>query len=209
MARKETRERILDVAEKYFADEGYHGASLRAITTRAQANLAAVNYHFGSKEGLAREVIGRRLIPLNERRIERLKAVKEKAALTGVAPKTEDVLLAFIKPTIEFRDSYPGAPAFITIIHRAIAESDNIIHNTFMELIEPVIQLFIEVMGEALPHIPQNILHRRVFLTIGVMAHTMMGIGCPKGDQKEAASRESPDLDVIMPYVKAGMEAPF
>ena len=206
MTQKETRERILDVAEQCFAVDGYRGASLRTITTKAKANLAAVNYYFGSKEGLAREVIGRRLIPLNEQRIARLQEVKAQAAASGALPDTEDVLLAFIEPTILFRDSYPGAPAFITIIHRAIAEPDNVIRSTFMELITPVAGLFIELMSQALPHLPADIVRRRVFMSIGVMAHSMMRIGCTDEAKRGDAASE---LEVIMSYVKAGMEAPL
>ena len=57
-----TRERILDAAERLFAERGYDGASLRAITGQARVNLAAVNYHFRSKRALMRAVFARRRI---------------------------------------------------------------------------------------------------------------------------------------------------
>jgi len=57
----ETREKILDAAEALFAEHGFEGASMRMITARAGVNLAAVNYHFGSKENLLREIFRRRL----------------------------------------------------------------------------------------------------------------------------------------------------
>ena len=67
-----TRESLLDAAESLFSDRGIQAASLRAITEQAGANLAAVHYHFGSKQGLVRAVFSRRLAPLNEERLRRL-----------------------------------------------------------------------------------------------------------------------------------------
>jgi AcrR family transcriptional regulator len=63
----DTRERILDVAERLFMDNGYEATSMRTITSAAEVNLAAVNYHFGSKEALLCEVFRRRLTWLNQR----------------------------------------------------------------------------------------------------------------------------------------------
>ena len=61
----ETRTRLLDSAEQLFAERGIDATSLRAITTAAGANLASVNYHFGSKDELFREVVSRRIGPVN------------------------------------------------------------------------------------------------------------------------------------------------
>jgi AcrR family transcriptional regulator len=67
-----TRDRILGAAEELFAQRGFEGASLRQLTTAAGVNLAAVNYHFGSKEKLVEEVFRRRLDALNGRGPRRL-----------------------------------------------------------------------------------------------------------------------------------------
>ena len=69
----------LDAAQHLFAREGYQSTSLRAITKKAGANIAAINYHFGSKEELLKFVIERHLSPLNQMRKERLEKAKEKA----------------------------------------------------------------------------------------------------------------------------------
>ena len=63
-----TKAKILDTAEKLFGDKGFDATSLRDITTEAQVNLAAVNYHFHSKESLIDAVIARRMAPLTRRR---------------------------------------------------------------------------------------------------------------------------------------------
>ena len=97
---KDTKEIILDQAEELFAAKGYKGTSLRMITTAAEVNLAAVNYHFGSKKGLVAAVIDRRIVPLNELRCRRLTEVVTKAESAGTRPKLPEVLLAFIEPTL-------------------------------------------------------------------------------------------------------------
>ena len=76
----ETKERILDAAETLFMEHGYEATSLRALTTAADVNLAAVNYHFGTKEELFQAVLTRRLDPMNQRRLELLTRFEAESA---------------------------------------------------------------------------------------------------------------------------------
>jgi AcrR family transcriptional regulator len=71
-----TKTRVLDSAERLFADRGYSATSVRDITTAASVNLAAVQYHFGSKAALLRAVVIRRSIGINRERIEMLARVE-------------------------------------------------------------------------------------------------------------------------------------
>jgi AcrR family transcriptional regulator len=64
VATPDTRSQILDAAEHLFAEHGYRGTSIRAITTLAGANLAAVGYHFGSKAELMAAVVRRVVEPI-------------------------------------------------------------------------------------------------------------------------------------------------
>src|SRR6187455_1391815 len=75
-----TKDRILDAAEALFMEHGFEATSLRAITAAATVNLAAVNYHFGSKEELFQAVLTRRLDPMNQRRLELLTRFESEAA---------------------------------------------------------------------------------------------------------------------------------
>jgi len=95
-----TRDALLDAAERLFVEQGLEAASLRAITQLAGVNLAAVNYHFGSKEGLVRAVFSRRLAPLQA---ERLRLLDEEEARDGGT--LEGVLRAFIAPAMRLRAS--------------------------------------------------------------------------------------------------------
>src|SRR4051795_12847023 len=75
-----TKEKILDTAEALFMEHGFEATSLRAITTAAAVNLAAVNYHFGSKEELFQMVLTRRLDPMNQERLALLTAYEQRVA---------------------------------------------------------------------------------------------------------------------------------
>ncbi len=114
-----TKERILDSAEALFARHGFAGASLRQVTAAASVNLAAVNYHFGSKENLINEVFRRRLDSLNEQRLQALEAVqsaKDSPWKTSSPPLSVPHWPLF--PTIV------PVPVFIRVLARAYAEHD-------------------------------------------------------------------------------------
>src|SRR5271166_6534149 len=89
--RPDTKTRILDAAEKLFGEKGFDATSLRDITTEADVNLAAVNYHFQSKESLIEAVILRGAGPVNDRRLAMLEA-------TGPKASVEQIVEAFVGP---------------------------------------------------------------------------------------------------------------
>ena len=115
-----TKERILGAAETLFARHGFAGASLRQVTAAANVNLAAVNYHFGSKDNLIEEVFRRRLDELNARRLDAL----ERRAGRPTRRTLEDVLGAFIRPALELSLDTAGGHAFMRVLARAYAEHD-------------------------------------------------------------------------------------
>ncbi len=206
----DTKQRILDAAEILFAREGYHGTSLRSITGEAGANLASVNYHFGSKESLIEAVFSRRLEPLNVIRRERLEQVRKEASEKGERPAASDALRAFIEPTLSFRDSGPGAEAFVRLVGRALAESDDTIRKAFMRQMEPLFHLLYDLLAEALPELPRSALFWRLHFTLGALSHTMCMAGrmqiLPPG---VAPVVETPALTaLLLNFLTAGMEAP-
>src|SRR5512142_1768362 len=87
---KATRELILDAAERLFMEHGFDGTSMRVVTGEAGVNLAAANYHFGSKEVLMQEVLRRRLDVINQ---ERLRQLDEAEAKAGGKPLKPSVIV--------------------------------------------------------------------------------------------------------------------
>jgi len=94
----EAKLRILDTAERLFSLNGFHSTSIKQLASEAKVNQAAVNYYFGSKAALIEKVIDRRLRPINQKRMERLEAIRQAAVREGCRPIAEDVLRAFIEP---------------------------------------------------------------------------------------------------------------
>lgn len=102
-----TKDRILSAAEELFAQHGFAGTSLRQLTTQADVNIAAVNYHFGSKENLVNEVFRRRMDEMTAARLQQLEAAKrsQPGELTAV-------LAAFVEPALAMaQDRQSGAPS--------------------------------------------------------------------------------------------------
>src|SRR3954469_883038 len=119
---KTTRTRILDVAEELFSEQGFDRVSIRDITRKARVNLAAINYHFGSKEELIAAIFEREVVPVNEARLAALDAVERSAKKS---PKLEEILEAFIRPTIECSTGKPkGGKAFSKLFGRCLSEPD-------------------------------------------------------------------------------------
>jgi AcrR family transcriptional regulator len=210
MSRIDTKERILDAAERLFAAEGFHNTSLRGLTAAAGVNLAAVNYHFGSKEALLEAVFERRLVPLNRVRRERLEAVREAAWRDKVPPKAADVLRSFIEPTLHFCESEPGAESFLPLVGRALADPDDTIRKIFMRRMEPLFLLLYETLCEALPRLSRTLIFWRLQFTLGAMGHTM----CMNGRFKILPPGVEPPSDAasltrfLLDYISAGLEAP-
>src|SRR5437762_13635541 len=90
----DTKTRILDAGEHLFMEHGFEATSLRQLTSAAGVNLAAVNYHFGSKEELFQAVLTRRLDPMNQERIQLLDRLEREAA--GKAMSCEKILFAML-----------------------------------------------------------------------------------------------------------------
>jgi len=164
-----TKDRILDAAERLLAKNGFDATSLRAITAEADVNLAAVNYHFQSKDALIRAVIARRLGPINEKRLAMLDAI-EQAAGDGPLP-IGAVIEAFIGPVIEIRTK---AKSFGPIMGRVFNENAEFAKRFFYDHLEAVAQRFTVAFQRAVPGLPREEVLWRAFFLIGAMAHTLV-----------------------------------
>ncbi|MGP0075412.1 MAG: TetR/AcrR family transcriptional regulator [Bryobacteraceae bacterium] len=164
-----TKDRILDTAERLFARDGFEATSLRAITAEAQVNLAAVNYHFQSKDALVQAVIGRRMGPINAQRLALLDAYEAEA---GDAPVPLDQIMdAFLRPIVELVGSH--AHQFVPLIGRLYTEPGDFAARIYEQQFEHMRQRFFPVLGRALPDLPRGELTWRVHFAVGAMAHTM------------------------------------
>jgi AcrR family transcriptional regulator len=173
MAQCDTKQKIIDAAECLFARDGYYTTSLRSITAEADVNLAAVNYHFGSKEALLEATIMRRLTPLNEVRAAQLEALLDESANRNVSPCCREVLRTFVEPTLRLRQKGSDAENFIALIGRTLAEPRGVAMNIFMRHMAPLMQRISRALVLSLPGLSQQEIYWRLHFTIGSLSHIM------------------------------------
>jgi AcrR family transcriptional regulator len=169
----DTKTALLDAAQRLFASDGIAESSLRAITAEAGANLASVNYHFGSKEGLVRAVFARRLGPLNRRRIELLEGCL--AAGGGVAD-LRCLLTAFVEPAMAMMKSrHAGDREFVRLLSRTLFEPTGELTATVVEEFREVGERFTREIAQSLPAADQEEIVWRFHFMVGALAHTVAG----------------------------------
>lgn len=143
----QTRERILDSAERLFADRGFT-ASIRDITADAGANIAAVNYYFRSKDELYREAMLRRM---RTHREERLAVIREVMSRPAGSVRIEDLLRALattvVAPTSESED----ARVMVRLMHREITEPHLPPNMGFDEIMAPVESALVSALTQLEP----------------------------------------------------------
>jgi AcrR family transcriptional regulator len=207
----ETRTRILDAAEELFMQHGFEGTSMRTLTAKASVNLAAVNYHFGSKDSLIEAVFRRRLDPMNAARIaelDRLEAVAPAATLSA-----EAIIRAFLRASLAMiEDAKSGGRNFIRLLGRAYTEPSKPIRALIGQLYAPAMARYKSAFERALPELPKDELIWRMHFMFGTLAYTLAATdtvqliaGCKPEDRYDAALLE----DRLTAFLNAGLVAPL
>lgn len=157
----DTREKILDAAEHLFVEHGFAATSMRAIAQTAEVNLAATNYHFGSKKGLLAAVFQRRVRPINERRLLLLKGLEDSDRLLTL----RSILEAFFAPLNEnaYADKVPA------LIGRILAEPQSITKPIMDETFSETAATFQRALKTVLPEVSDEDLRWRFHFMVGSM----------------------------------------
>jgi len=167
-----TKDKIRLAAQELFSEQGYPATSMREITARADVNLAAINYHFGSKENLLHEIVRHCLQPLNEERLQRLDKLEEEARAANQTPELREVIRAFLEPAVRLfsSTSQEALPCMMARLHHELAPGlEALIH----QLISPVVARFVAAVQSTLPqHQPKEIILRGHFM-MGSLLHLM------------------------------------
>ncbi len=193
----DTKTRILDAAEKLFGKSGFDATSLRDITAEADVNLAAVNYHFQSKESLIDSVIARRIEPVNQKRLAMLESARPD-------PNIEQILMAFLTPVLD-----QDITEVFALMARVMASPDVFITRLFYPHFAAIVERFVEAICKALPELSRAEILWRLHFTAGAMAHVMarshlmpelMGVPAPPNRQTVLAR--------LVTFAAAGFRAP-
>jgi len=199
-----TKQRILSAAEELFARHGFAGASLRQVTSAANVNLAAVNYHFGSKDNLINEVFRRRLDELTERRLEALQQARD----SGTA-SLETLLEAFVTPALNLATDRLGGSAFMRVLARAYAEHDQTLRKFLSDNYGHVLKAFAKAIHELMPELQKEPLYWRLDFISGALTYAMSDFGAikrPPGRTDEEHRRNA--AVEFVRFACAGLRAP-
>lgn len=164
-----TRARIVAAAERLFAERGFAGTTMRDLTTLAGTNLAAVNYHFGSKEGLLEAVFRTYLEPLMAERLKLLDAAEGQSLGQPLPLRT--IIELYVGPAVRTlsRDR-AGIPSLMSRLHQ---EPHPAVEELILRLTQPVIARYAAAVQRTLPSLdPTRILIRGHLMT-GAMLYIL------------------------------------
>ncbi len=207
-SRSDTKTRILDAAEKLFAERGFSETSLRLITSKAEVNLASVNYHFGSKKELIRAVLARYLdvfMPLATDELKQLKAEKQYIPL-------EQVFSVLVNPLLELNKLRPdGTTLFLQLLGRGYIESQGHLRWFITTHYGEHLSFFVDAVSESVPEIPKADMFWRLHFTLGTIVFTMASADALM-EIAAADFNEQNDIEAVIrkviPYMAAGVNAP-
>ena len=193
----------MDAAEILFAKNGYKGTSLRQITEHAGANVAAVNYHFGTKENLLIEILDRVVVPINARRIQLLDDFEDQGA-----PNIRQVLEAFLLPDIhtlkELRQRNPALPRFVA---RMYSENSALMQEIMGQQFEDIGHRFGKAIGTALPHLSAEEIAWRLQCVVGIVIYLFASVTLPGGSSMVGDNTDA-DLERLLAITVPMMTAP-
>lgn len=168
----DTRKRLLEATEWLFIESGYEAMSLRHITARAGANLAAVNYHFGGKEALMQEVLSQRLDRLNRERLQLLGACEQQNP-EGLDATT--VLGMLFVPAFRLSHGSVSGPAFMRLLGRVYSDPSPFIRGYLQQHYRPISGRFFEAFSRALPALPRHELGLRLHFALKALSGMLAG----------------------------------
>lgn len=198
-----TKDRILGAAEELFAQHGFTGTSLRQVTSRADVNIAAVNYHFGSKENLVNEVFRRRMDEMSEQRLAALRA-----AVQTQPGRLEPILAAFVEPALAMAQDRHGGASFVRVIARAYAEKNDALRKFLSDHYGHVLREFAKAITTCVPRLSKEELYWRLDFLAGALTYAMADFGLIKRPAgiTEAAHRERAARELIR-FAAAGFKS--
>jgi len=205
----DTRDQILDTAERLFAEFGIDGVSIRTITAEARVNLAAIHYHFGSKEALVREVFVRRIDPLNRERLRLLDDLLERSR--PKPPGLEQLVRILVGPPLRLWLQADKGETFTRLCGRIYSESSGQLQAMCVDLFQEVVRRFSAAFEQAAPELPKTELMWRMHFVIGAMVHTLMqgGFVHQLGAQTGEGNEVEANIERLTRFAAAGLRAPL
>ena len=207
-----TRDAILRASETLFIAQGHDATSLRQITALAEVNLAAVNYHFGSKEALVQAVLKRRLADLNDERLAALDALEAAAGNQAVKPSL--IVDAFFGTLLRHAARPTTGAAVLTLLERTMTDPTTFVRNLFAQEYAPVLERFRQALFKALPNVPQDEIVWRFQFMLGATSYAIVGPhALREATGWDVRTANADDVDKLLPrlmsFLLGGLRAPM
>lgn len=202
----QSRDRLLDAAERLFAENGFEGTSVREITAIADCNVAAVNYHFGGKDKLYLEMFAHRMQQIRD---IRLGSISEVMAVKGPDTPLEDLLQAFATAFLEPLVNESGGRRFLQLSVREMLDHHLPPDMFYTETIRPVVKALLEAMTTICPSLEEEKALMSIQSMVAQLLHAICGqqmIG-PCGQADLPMSDINHAMDHIVAFSAAGIRA--
>ncbi|GEK46133.1 TetR/AcrR family transcriptional regulator [Halomonas pacifica] len=210
MAQTDTVTRILDTAEVLFAERGFAETSLRNITSKAKVNLAAVNYHFGSKKALIQAVFARYLDPFTERFHAVLDELE--AEYQGREIPLETLLESMARTVLEVPAERNSLKVFMRLLGLAYSQAQGHLRRYIQEHYGSVFTRFTELVRRATPELPDAERFWRLHFVLGSVIFTLSGLDALRDIAEQDYGEQVTVRDLIRrmrPVVVSAMHAPL
>lgn len=193
VAPSESKRRLLEAAERLFAEHGFDRVSVRDVTVAVKANVAAVNYHFGSREELVELVIGRCLMPVLDERLARMDLLEKRGG--GKKAAVEEILDAWVRPVVgSARKTNLEEPWFSKLLGRIFFLPVSELPEEVRFKVKVAKDQLLRVLGKVLPHLGSDELGWRVQFLEGGLIHLLVNQESSPvggGDGADSASMDS------------------
>ncbi|OIQ26674.1 TetR/AcrR family transcriptional regulator [uncultured Vibrio sp.] len=205
-AKSDTKNKILDVAEVLFSEQGFNDTSLRTITSKAGVNLASVNYHFGDKKTLVRAVLDRYLEAFMPALQDSLESLNTREEYT-----VADVFESLRQPLRSLNSVRPdGTSRFMLLIGRGYTDVQGHLRWFITTRYQEVLSLFTQSVLKANPNLNQETLFWRLHFTLGTCVFTMASSqALAEIAENDFGSKVDAKavVDMLIPYLSAGVAA--
>lgn len=204
-ARAGTKKKILEMSEKLFVEQGYSNTSLRQITTKANVNLASVNYHFGDKKTLVRAILNRYLVKLMPELHQQLIALNQKDSFT-----VEEVLSSVKMPLVGLNELQPnGMGRFLLLVANGYSDIQGHLRWFIVTQYGKTLSLFTESILKANPAINREQLFWKLHFSLGAFVFASASSQALSELASSSLNIEAKPINIVdqaISYISAGFE---
>lgn len=203
----QTPDRILATAEEMFAEQGYWGVSLRSITRASGVNIAAIHYHFGSKQELLERVFEKRCGPMNDERLRMLAQCRE---APGRPPLLEQILEAYLRPSFIWPGDPDGARRFLRLRAVLSHEHETLAADLISRHFNSVSRTFVSAIVAVLPEFSEEEVFWKFQFLLAAQYYTLSNPGrivSLSGGKCDPSDAEA-SLRHMVPFCAAVFRAP-